>query len=970
MPSDRIVVRGAREHNLKNVNLEIPRDKLVVFTGLSGSGKSSLAFDTIYAEGQRRYVESLSAYARQFLGQMEKPDVDQIEGLSPAISIDQKGSSRNPRSTVATVTEIYDYLRLLYARVGHPHCPVCGRAIARQTVDQVTDQVLALPAGQRVMLLAPVVVGRKGEHADVLEGARKAGFVRVRVDGVVYELEENIELDKNYKHDIEVVVDRLVVDPESRSRLAESVETATRMSTGSVLVVPVTSPTVQADGPKKAPARRKQLKGARNEEELLFSLSYACPEHGSTGLEEPQPRNFSFNSPHGACPACTGLGTKLEVDPEAVLPDRSLSIKGGAFQTFGKSGVYYTEHAEWLARRYGISATTPIAELPDEDVDFLLYGSNDFDGKKTWRNRFGRVKFKRATVEGVVTSLERRYKETESEWVKAEIERLMVSRPCPVCEGRRLKPEALAVTVGKRNISELCDLSVSDASAFFDALKLSEREEVIAVQIRKEIQERLGFMVDVGLEYLTLNRVTPTLSGGEAQRIRLATQIGSRLMGVLYVLDEPSIGLHQRDNRKLIVTLERLRTLGNTLIVVEHDEETMRHADWIVDIGPGAGEHGGEIVFSGTYEQLMRARDSTTAQYLRGDRAVPLPDRRRRGSGKKLAVRGATENNLKNVTVEFPLGTFICVAGVSGSGKSTLVNDILYNALNQHFFRARERPGKHRAITGLEHVDKVIDVDQSPIGRTPRSNPATYVGLFTHIRELFATLPESRERGYTPGRFSFNVKGGRCEACQGDGLIKIEMNFLPDVYVPCEVCKGKRYNREALDVRFKGHSIADVLAMSVTEALDLFQNIPKIARKLETLSDVGLGYIRLGQPATTLSGGEAQRVKLSTELSRRDTGMTFYILDEPTTGLHFADIERLLKVLHKLVERGNTVLVIEHNLDVLKTADWILDLGPEGGDRGGEIIGAGTPEKIAANPRSYTGQFLRPYLEQRAAKPA
>ena len=967
MHSDAIVVRGAREHNLKDVTLEIPRDKLVVFTGLSGSGKSSLAFDTIYAEGQRRYVESLSAYARQFLGQMEKPDVDQIDGLSPAISIDQKGSSRNPRSTVATVTEIYDYLRLLYARVGHPHCPVCGRDIARQTIDQVTDQVLALPAGHRLMLLAPVVVGRKGEHAEVIDGARKAGFVRARVDGVVYELEEKIELDKNFKHDIEIVIDRLVVDPGSRSRLAESVETATRMSQGSVLVVPVEAPAAADD----RPPRRKKLKGARDAEELLFSLSYACPVHGSTGLEEPQPRNFSFNSPHGACPACTGLGTKPEVDPDAVLPDRALSIKDGAFQTFGRSGIYYTEHAEGLARRYGVSASIPIKDLPEEDVDFLLYGSNDFDGKKSVRNRFGRVKFKRATVEGVITSLERRYRETESEWVKGEIERLMVSRPCPVCHGRRLKPEVLAVTVNGKNISELCDLSVAAAQLFFAEMRLSQREETIAVQIRKEIQERLGFMVDVGLEYLTLNRITPTLSGGEAQRIRLATQIGSRLMGVLYVLDEPSIGLHQRDNRKLIGTLERLRDLGNTLIVVEHDEETMQHADWLVDIGPGAGEHGGEIVFCGTYQQLVRSKDSLTGQYLRGERAIPLPSRRRRGSGRRVTVRGARENNLKDVTAEFPLGTFICISGVSGSGKSTLVNDILYRALNQHFFRARERPGKHRAITGLEHIDKVIDVDQSPIGRTPRSNPATYVGVFTQIRELFATLPEARERGYLPGRFSFNVKGGRCEACQGDGMIKIEMNFLPDVYVPCEVCKGKRYNREALEVHFKGHSIADVLDMTVAEALDLFQHIPRIARKLETLNEVGLGYIRLGQPATTLSGGEAQRVKLSTELSRRDTGMTFYILDEPTTGLHFADVERLLKVLHHLVDRGNTVLVIEHNLDVLKTADWIIDMGPEGGDRGGEVVAEGTPEKVAANPSSYTGQYLRAYLQQhQAAQPA
>ena len=964
MPSDRLVVRGAREHNLKDVHLDIPRDKLVVFTGLSGSGKSSLAFDTIYAEGQRRYVESLSAYARQFLGQMEKPDVDQIEGLSPAISIDQKGSSKNPRSTVATVTEIYDYLRLLYARVGRPHCPICGRPIARQTVDQVTDQVLEMPEGQRIMVLAPVVVGRKGEHADVLDGARKAGFVRARVDGNIYELEEDIQLEKNYKHDIEVVIDRLVVDPASRSRLTESVETATRMSQGSVVIAPIPDVGVATE------TRKKRLKGARDLTETVFSLSYACPVHGSTGLEEPQPRNFSFNSPHGACPECTGLGTRLEVDPDLVLPDRSLSIRDGAFEATGGKGHWYSEQAQWLAKRYSISVTTPVGELADEDLDFLLYGTDDFDGSRSYRNRFGRKRYRRATVEGVITSLERRYKETESDYTRAEIERMMVSRPCPACKGRRLKPEVLAVTVGDKSISELCDLSVTDGMQFFHDLRLTEREETIAVQIRKEISERLQFMVDVGLEYLTLNRTTPSLSGGEAQRIRLATQIGSRLMGVLYVLDEPSIGLHQRDNRKLINTLERLRELGNTLIVVEHDEETMRHADWIVDIGPGAGEHGGHIVFSGPFDKLMRSRESLTAQFLRGERVIPLPPRRRKGTGKKLVLKGASENNLKDVTVAFPLGTLICVSGVSGSGKSTLVNDILYRRLAQHFFRARTRAGKHRGVTGLEYLDKVIDVDQTPIGRTPRSNAATYTGVFTYIRELFASLPEARGRGYKPGRFSFNVKGGRCEACQGDGMIKIEMHFLPDVYVPCEVCKGKRYNREALEVRFKGHSIADVLDMSVDEALELFQNQPRIARKLQTLADVGLGYIRLGQPATTLSGGEAQRVKLSTELSRRDTGQTFYILDEPTTGLHFADIERLLRVLQTLVDRGNTVVVIEHNLDVLKTADHIIDLGPEGGDAGGEVVASGTPEAVAENPRSYTGRYLQPYLRQEASQPA
>ncbi|HEV3232740.1 MAG TPA: excinuclease ABC subunit UvrA [Candidatus Dormibacteraeota bacterium] len=966
MPSDLIHVRGAREHNLKNVDLTIPRDRLVVFTGLSGSGKSSLAFDTIYAEGQRRYVESLSAYARQFLGQMEKPDVDQIDGLSPAISIDQKGTSKNPRSTVATVTEIYDYLRLLYARAGQPHCPLCGRPISRQTVDEVTDQILALPQRLRVMILAPVVVGRKGEHTEVLEGARKAGFVRVRVDGNLYELEESIKLDKNFKHDVEVVVDRAVIDPESRSRLTESVETATRMSQGSVLVVPVAAP-----GEAAAPDPRKKLKGARDAGDLLFSLAYACPEHGSTGLADPQPRNFSFNSPHGACPECTGLGTQLEVDPDLVLPDRSLSLADGAFANLGRSGAYYNEHAEWIARKHGISLTRPLADLPEEDVDFLLYGTDDFDPKRPGqRNRYGKVRLKRATVEGVVTSLERRYRETESEWVRSEIERLMVTRPCPRCKGARLKPESLAVTVGGRNIAEVCELSVTAAVRFFDELELSERQRTIATQVLKEVRERLTFMVDVGLEYLTLNRVTPTLSGGEAQRIRLATQIGSRLMGVLYVLDEPSIGLHQRDNRKLINTLERLRDLGNTLIVVEHDEETMRHADHLVDIGPGAGEHGGHIVFSGSYDDMVRSPESVTGQYLRGERSIPMPERRRKGSGKKLVLRGARENNLKDLNVTFPLGRLICVTGVSGSGKSTLINDILYRRLAQHFYRAKERPGKHRALSGLEHLDKVIEVDQSPIGRTPRSNPATYTGAFTYMRELFATLPEARDRGYTPGRFSFNVKGGRCEACQGDGMIKIEMNFLPDVYVPCEVCKGRRYNREALEVKFKGHSISDVLDMTVEEGLELFANVPRIHKKLQTLVDVGLGYIRLGQPATTLSGGEAQRVKLSTELSRRDTGMTFYILDEPTTGLHFADIERLLGVLQELVDRGNTVLVIEHNLDVIKAADHIIDLGPEGGDRGGEVVAEGTPEQVAESPRSYTGAFLRPLLKKLELQPA
>ena len=943
-PHTQIVIRGAREHNLKDVDLTIPRDKLVVFTGLSGSGKSSLAFDTIYAEGQRRYVESLSSYARQFLGQMDKPDVDQIDGLSPAISIDQKGSSHNPRSTVGTVTEIYDYLRLMYARIGHAHCPISGHELSRQTTEQIADRVMALPKGSRVMILAPVVRERKGEHHDILADARKAGFVRARVDGSLYELTERIALDKNKKHDIEIVVDRLVIDPAGVSRLRESVETAAKMAGGLVLVVP-------AEG-----------KG----EELVFSQHFVCPYDGFS-MEEPAPRNFSFNNPHGACPACTGLGSKLEVDPDLVIPDKDRSLGDGAIKTWGRTAYFYIDLVEAVAQRYHIPMDKPFGKLTVKERNIILFGNNGDPLRVRYSDSEGHRRWYETSYEGLVPNLERRFRETESDYIRGEIERLMTTRPCPVCKGKRLKPEYLAVTITDRSIMDVSDLSIAAAQAWFTDLRLPERETLIARGVLKEIRERLQFLVDVGLEYLTLSRAADSLSGGEAQRIRLATQIGSKLMGVLYILDEPSIGLHQRDNRKLINTLLTLRDIGNTLIVIEHDEETIRTADYVVDIGPGAGEHGGKIVAAGTLEDILESSESITGAYLRGERSIPLPTGRRTGNGSMLVVRGATENNLKNIDVYFPLGKLICVAGVSGSGKSTLVSDIVYRRLAQHFFRAKDRPGAHREISGLGFVDKVINVDQSPIGRTPRSNPATYTGVFTYIRELFSQLPEAKVRGYSPGRFSFNVKGGRCEACEGDGIIKIEMHFLPDVYVPCEVCKGKRYNNEALEVKYRGHSIADVLDMSVEEAAELFDKIPRIKRKLQTLCDVGLGYIRLGQPATQLSGGEAQRVKLTEELSRRDTGRTFYILDEPTTGLHFADIERLLNVLHRLVDAGNTVVVIEHNLDVLKTADHIIDLGPDGGDRGGEVVATGTPEEIARNPKSYTGQYLRRVLAGRPA---
>jgi excinuclease ABC subunit A len=936
MPTDEITIRGAREHNLKNVSLSIPRDKLVVFTGLSGSGKSSLAFDTIYAEGQRRYVESLSAYARQFLGQMEKPDVDIIEGLSPAISIDQKGTSKNPRSTVGTVTEVYDYLRLLYARVGHPHCPVCGREVRRQTVEQMADHVEKLPKGTRVMVLGPVVKGRKGEYRSLIEDIRKSGFVRVRVDGSLYEIGEPIPMDKNKKHDVQVVVDRIVVGPEQRTRLVDSIETAARLGGGSVIIAPV-------DG-----------KG----EEMQMSQDYACPYDG-TNVPEPEPRNFSFNNPHGACPVCTGIGSQLVVDADLVVPDPSLSLREGAIAAWSKSQFFYPELLESVSKYFGIDMDKPWSKLPKQQRDVLLNGTGEKKIRFGYKNQYGHSRWYEAPFEGVVANLQRRYEETQSEYLKAELERYMSEKPCPTCQGRRLKPESLAVTVSKRNIAEVAELSVGASIDFFNTLDLTEREQLIARQILKEIRERLQFMIDVGLEYLTISRSANTLSGGESQRIRLATQIGSKLMGVLYILDEPSIGLHQRDNRRLINTLLSLRDLGNTLIVVEHDEETIRSADYMVDIGPAAGEHGGEIIAAGTVEEVLRDPNSITAAYLRGDRMIPVPPRRRKGNGKKLTVRGATANNLKDIDVSFPLGTFIAVSGVSGSGKSSLVTDTISRRVAQHFYRAKDRPGPHRAVDGLENLDKAIDIDQSPIGRTPRSNPATYTGMFTHIRDLFASLPEAKMRGYKAGRFSFNVKGGRCENCQGDGIIQIEMQFLPDVYVPCEVCHGTRYSREVQEVKFRGHSISDVLEMTVDEALDVFENVPPIKTKLKTLHDVGLGYIRLGQPATQLSGGEAQRVKLSAELSRRDTGRTLYLLDEPTTGLHYADVERLLAVLHRLVDHGNTVVVIEHNLDVLKTADWLIDLGPEGGDKGGYVIAEGTPEQVAANPSSSTGQYLR-----------
>jgi len=947
VPIDHITIRGAREHNLKNVSLTIPRDKLVVFTGLSGSGKSSLAFDTIYAEGQRRYVESLSSYARQFLGQMEKPDVDTIEGLSPAISIDQKGTSKNPRSTVGTVTEVYDYLRLLYARIGIPHCPVCGREVRRQTVDQMADHVEKLPVGMRVMVLGPVVKGRKGEYRSLIEDVRKSGFVRVRVDGSLYELGEKIPLDKNKKHDIEVVVDRIVVGPEQRTRLVESIETAARLGGGSVIIVPTSG------------------------EEIQMSQDYMCPYDG-TSVAEPEPRNFSFNSPHGACPVCTGIGFQLVVDGDLVVPDPSLSLREGAIAAWSRSQFFYPELLETVSKYFGIDMDKPWSKLGKPHRDALLNGTGEKKIRFGYKNQYGHERWYEAPFEGVVANLQRRYQETESEFLKAELERYMADKPCPACKGQRLKPESLAVTVATQNIAEVCRLSISAAIAFFDTLELTEREQLIARGILKEIRERLQFMIDVGLEYLTVERPANTLSGGESQRIRLATQIGSKLMGVLYILDEPSIGLHQRDNRRLINTLLRLRDLGNTLIVVEHDEETIRSADYMVDIGPAAGEHGGQIIAAGTVEEVLKDPNSITAAFLRGDREIPIPKRRREGNGKKLVIRGARANNLKDIDIKIPLGCFVGVSGVSGSGKSSFVTDILSRKVAQYFYKAKDRPGAHRAIEGLEHLDKAIDIDQSPIGRTPRSNPATYTGMFTYMRDLFAQLPEAKMRGYKPGRFSFNVRGGRCEACQGDGIIQIEMHFLPDVYVPCEVCHGTRYSREVQEVKFRGHSISDVLELTVDEALEVFENVPRIKTKLRTLQDVGLGYIRLGQPATQLSGGEAQRVKLSAELSRRDTGRTLYLLDEPTTGLHYADVERLLVVLHRLVDHGNTVVVIEHNLDVLKTADWLIDLGPEGGEKGGYVIAEGTPEQLTRMPASATGEYLRKILERgkSAARPA
>jgi excinuclease ABC subunit A len=967
MPTDQITIRGAREHNLKNVSLSIPRDRLVVFTGLSGSGKSSLAFDTIYAEGQRRYVESLSAYARQFLGQMEKPDVDIIEGLSPAISIDQKGTSKNPRSTVGTVTEVYDYLRLLYARVGHPHCPVCGREVRRQTVEQMADHVEKLPQGTRIMVLGPVVKGRKGEYRSLIDDVRKSGFVRVRVDGSLYEIGEPIPMDKNKKHDVQVVVDRIVVGPEQRTRLVDSIETAARLGGGSVIIAPQGG--APDTGLRPTGAKGGVPPGQVAGEEINMSQDYACPYDG-TSVPEPEPRNFSFNNPHGACPVCTGLGFQLVVDADLIVPDPSLSLREGAIAAWSRSQFFYPELLESVSKYFGIDMDKPWSKLNKQQQGLLLNGTGEKKIRFGYKNQYGHSRWYEAPFEGVVANLQRRYEETQSEYLKAELERYMSDKPCPACKGTRLKPESLAVTVSDHNIAEVCRLSVSKAIAFLDTLEMSEREQLIARGILKEIRERLQFMIDVGLDYLTVERPANTLSGGESQRIRLATQIGSKLMGVLYILDEPSIGLHQRDNRRLINTLVSLRDLGNTLIVVEHDEETIRSADYMVDIGPAAGEHGGEIVAAGPVEKVLRDPHSLTAAYLRGDRMIPVPQHRRKGNGKQLVIRGAQANNLKDIDVAFPLGTFVAVSGVSGSGKSSLVTDILSRKVAQHFYRAKDRPGTHRSVAGLEHLDKAIDIDQSPIGRTPRSNPATYTGMFTYIRDLFASLPEAKMRGYKAGRFSFNVKGGRCEACQGDGIIQIEMQFLPDVYVPCEVCHGTRYSREVQEVKFRGHSIADVLEMTVDEALDVFENVPAIKTKLRTLHDVGLGYIRLGQPATQLSGGEAQRVKLSAELSRRDTGRTLYLLDEPTTGLHYADVERLLAVLHRLVDHGNTVVVIEHNLDVLKTADWIVDLGPEGGENGGRIIAEGTPEQLAANTESSTGHYLREPLARARRSPA
>ena len=945
MAIDKLIIKGANENNLKNINVEIPRDKLVVFTGLSGSGKSSLAFDTIYAEGQRRYVESLSSYARQFLGQMEKPNVDSIEGLSPAISIDQKTTSKNPRSTVGTVTEIYDYLRLLYARVGIPHCPVCGKEISQQTTDQIVDVVMKLETGSKIQILAPVVKNRKGEHTKELENLRKSGYSRVRIDGNLYDLSEEIKLQKNNKHFIEVIVDRLVIKEDIVSRLTDSIETAVALSGGLVAVDVIGG------------------------EELQFSQTYACDEHGIS-IPELTPTMFSFNNPMGACPVCMGIGSFKKIDPRLIIHDDNLSLLDGCIKAMGwgvnswlnpDAGSITQMYYKGIAKHYGFDVNTPWKDIPEEGKNAVLYGTGDTKIELYRTTDFGSGTYY-ATFEGVINNLERRYKETSSDYARNEYESYMLENPCPECKGARLKPEYLAVTVGGKNIKEFCDMSVSEELNFIETLKFGQRDSMISAPILKEIKERLTFLKSVGLDYLDLSRSSGTLSGGESQRIRLATQIGSSLMGVLYILDEPSIGLHQRDNERLIATLKRLRDLGNTVIVVEHDEDTMRAADHIVDIGPGAGIHGGEVVFSGDLEALEKCENSITSDYLTGRKKIPVPQNRRKGNGDFLTVKGACENNLKNINVKIPLGTFTCVTGVSGSGKSSFVNDILYKVLANKLNNAKTVAGKHKSVEGIENLDKVINIDQSPIGRTPRSNPATYTGVFTDIRELFASTKEAKMHGYNAGRFSFNVKGGRCEACQGDGILKIEMHFLPDIYVPCEVCGGSRYNRETLNVKYKGKSIYDVLEMTVEEGMYFFESIPKIQRKLKTLYDVGLGYIKIGQPATTLSGGEAQRVKLATELSKRSTGKTIYILDEPTTGLHTADVHKLIEILQRFVDAGNTVLVIEHNLDVIKTADHIIDLGPEGGNGGGNVVCSGTPEKVAMCQESYTGWFLKKML--------
>lgn len=940
---DKIIIKGARANNLKNIDLELPRDKLIVMTGLSGSGKSSLAFDTIYADGQRRYVESLSSYARMFLGQMEKPDVDSIEGLSPAISIDQKTTSKNPRSTVGTVTEIYDYLRLLYARIGIPHCPICGRVISQQSIDQIVDTIMELPAGTKLQLLAPIVRNRKGQYTKELDSARKSGFVRVRVDGIMYELAEEIKLDKNKKHNIEIVVDRIVIKEGIESRITDSLETVFKLTEGLALVDVI-------DG-----------------EEMLFSQNYACPEH-NISIGELEPVMFSFNNPVGACPKCTGLGVFRHIDPELIVPNKDFTIEGGAIKASGWNSLdeasislmYYRA----ISDKYNVPLDVPVKELTEEQLGYFLYGTGDEKLKLKRPKSLGGGTYE-TPFEGVINNLERRYRETSSDYSRNDIEECMSEVECPVCKGKRLRDEYLSVTVGGKNISEVTDFSVRNGLDFFENITLTEHEGFIGERIIKEIKERLGFLKSVGLEYLTLSRAAGTLSGGESQRIRLATQIGSSLVGVLYILDEPSIGLHQRDNDKLIATLKRLRDLGNTLIVVEHDDDTMLAADYIVDIGPGAGVNGGNVVFAGTVDKLLKCKASITGQYLSGRKVIPLPKKRRKGSGKFLTIHGATEHNLKNIDVTIPLGKLVCVTGVSGSGKSSLVNEVIYKHLAAKLNRARIRSGSFASMDGIEELDKVICIDQSPIGRTPRSNPATYTGVFNDIRDLFSQTPDAKAHGYTAGRFSFNVKGGRCEACEGDGIIKIEMHFLPDIYVPCEVCKGKRYNRETLEVHYKGKSIYDVLEMTVDEAVEFFEHLPKIARKLRTLQEVGLGYIRLGQSATTLSGGEAQRVKLSTELSKRATGRTIYILDEPTTGLHTADVHRLIDVLQELTDQGNTVLVIEHNLNVIKVADHIIDLGPEGGDGGGTIVAEGTPEDVAKCKRSYTGQYLKKYLSEK-----